>query len=144
MCISERQKRAVDYFIESGCKGEALRRAGYSESICKNPERVFKKDGVREYLEDRIKRFDSKRIADATEVMEYLTKIMRGEEKEEVVVIERVGDGMSSARNVEKNISANSRIKAAELLGKRYGIYKENIEIKGKVPVVIKDDVEQK
>lgn len=135
--LSERQKRLVDYFLECGNKTEALRRAGYA---CKSLS-AFDNPCVKNYLDKRIKEFDNKRIADATEVMEYLTKIMRGEEKEEVIVVEKVGDGMSSARNIEKNISANSRIKAAELLGKRYGIYKEKLEVEGNVPIVIKDDV---
>lgn len=52
--------------------------------------------------------------------MEYLTASMRGEIKEDVVVTEGEGEGCSSARVVQKQISARDRIKAAELLLKRY------------------------
>lgn len=62
-------------------------------------------------------------------VMKYLTKVMRNELTEEVVVVE--GEGCSSARIVKKGISAKDRNKAAELLGKRYRLFTEKIEVDG-------------
>ena len=55
-------------------------------------------------------------------VMEFLTSSMRGEIKEEAVVVEGFGDGCSAARIIEKQIGANDRIKAAVQLAKRYGL----------------------
>ena len=68
---------------------------------------------------------------------------MRGEEKEQVVVLESEGDGITAAKNVEKEISAKDRIKAAELLGKRFGIYTDKLNINQGVSIVIQEDLQQ-
>ncbi len=137
--LSERQKRAADFFIELGNKSQALLKAGYS----KNSFSIFENDSVKEYIEERLKLLDEERIASAREVMTYLTAVMRGEEKEQVVVVEGEGDGITSARNVEKSIPAKDRIKAAELLGKRFGIYTDKIKASGNVSIVIKEDINE-
>ena len=58
-------------------------------------------------------------VASQDEVLGYLTAVLRGEEAEEVVVMEGLGMGESRAKKVDKGISAKDRIRAAELLGKR-------------------------
>lgn len=142
--LNERQRRAADYFIELGNKTQALIKAGYSKkSANANAWRFFSEANVKEYVDERLKLLDEERIASAREVMRYLTSVMRGEQTEEVVVVEGEGDGVTSARNIEKIISAKDRIKAAELIGKRYGIYSEKINVGGAVPVIIKDDVNE-
>ena len=73
--------------------------------------------------------------------MKYLTSVMRNEVTEEVVVVEGEGDGISSARKVKKDISAKDRNKAAELLGKRYGMFTDKLNVEGEVSVMIVDDV---
>jgi len=54
---------------------------------------------------------------------------MRGEIEEEVVVTENIGDGESRARVFKKQISAKERINAAELLGKRYALFTEKVDM---------------
>ena len=75
-----------------------------------------------------MKELESKRIAKAEEVLEYLTRVLRGEETEQVVVTENIGDFMSEAKVVDKEISAKDKIKAAELLGKRYRLFVDKVE----------------
>lgn len=62
----------------------------------------------------------SNRIADAEEIMEHLTKVIRDEETEETVVVINTGDFISEAKAIDKKIGAKDKIKAVELLGKRY------------------------
>ena len=66
---------------------------------------------------------------------------MRGEITEEVVVVEGTGDGCSDARVVDKQISARDRLRAAELLGKRYQLFTDKVDVTGAMPVVLVDDV---
>ncbi len=139
--MNERQKRAADFFIELGNKTQALIKAGYTKTTAKNCTKFFENPAVKQYVSERLKLLDEERIASANEVMAYLTSVMRGEEKEQVVVVEGEGDGVSSARNVEKAIPAKDRIKAAELLGKRFGIYTEKLKVDNGVSIVIKEDV---
>lgn len=74
-------------------------------------------------------------------MLQHLTAAMRGEIDEEVVVVENIGDYQSRARVVNKQISAKDRIKAAELLGKRYALFTDKVNIDGNVGVQIIDDI---
>ena len=96
---------------------------------------------IKAYIDERLEEISSKKIADATEVMQYLTSVLRGETNSEIVVVEGVGDGVSEARSMTKKPDETQRLKAAELLGKRYGLFKDNIKVDGAIPVVIKDDM---
>lgn len=121
--LTVKQRRFVDAYIETGNAAEAARRAGYkSRNADVMGRENLRKPTVRKVLEARLKEIEDKRIAKAKEVMEFLTSSMRGEIKEEAVVVEGVGDGCSAARIIEKQICANDRIKAAVQLAKRYGL----------------------
>ncbi|MCJ0449766.1 terminase small subunit, partial [Clostridioides difficile] len=88
------------------------------------------------YIDERLKQIESKRIADAKEVMEYLTKILRNQEQEEVVIVSENGPEI-----IKKDVSIKDRNKAAELLGKRYALWTEKVDLDGNVGVTIIDDV---
>ncbi|MEW8993098.1 terminase small subunit [Clostridium sp.] len=90
--------------------------------------RLLRNVKVKDYIDEQLKKIEDKSIADATEVMKYLTKVMRNEITEEVVVVEGEGEGCSSARIVKKDMSAKDRNKAAELLGKRYRLFVDKVE----------------
>ena len=121
--LTVKQRRFVDAYIETGNAAEAARRAGYkSRNADVMGRENLRKPTVRKVLEARLKEIEDKRIAKAKEVMEFLTSSMRGEIKEEVVVVEGTGGGCSKAKTMKKQIGANDRIKAAVQLAKRYGL----------------------
>ncbi len=62
-----------------------------------------------------------------TEVMEYLTSVMRGEQTESVATAKGVYDDVE--------VSAKDRIKAAELIGKRHGAWTDKRVISGDVQI---------
>lgn len=126
--LTEKQKRFIDYYIELGNATEAAKRAGYSERSAKQigNENLTKLDF---FIKERLKELEDKRIAKADEVLKHLTAAMRGEIDEEVVVTENIGDFMSEARVVKKQISARERIRAAELLGKRYALFTDKVDM---------------
>ena len=80
---------------------------------------------------------ESQLIADQDEVLKYLTRVMRGESQSSVVVVESTGDFMTQAREMQKAPDEKERLRAAELLGKRYGLYTEKVNVAADVPVVI-------
>ncbi len=96
----------------------------------------LKKPELREYIDNQLEQLHNKNIADSQEVLEYLTSVMRGEHKEQTMQL--VGDGIQKITDID--VSAKERLKAAELIGKRYGLFKENIDVAGAVPVVISGD----
>lgn len=93
-----------------------------------NGSRLLANANIKTFIDEQLKKIEDKNVADATEVMKYLTAVMRNELTEEVVVVEGEGDGCSSAKIVKKDISAKDRNKAAELLGKRYRLFVDKVE----------------
>lgn len=100
---------------------------------------------IKKAIDEKLSQMQDKSIASAEEVIRYLSSVMRGESSSEVVVVEGVGDGCSEARKVKKAPDERERLKAAELLGKRYGIYSDKVNLDGAVPVIItgEDDIEE-
>lgn len=144
--LTEKQKRFADYYIETGNGAEAARLAGYKGKNLNNiASENLAKLGIKNYIDEKLTEMSSQRIASANEVMELLTSAARGELEEEVVVVEGEGDGCSMARTIRKQIGARDRIKAAELLGKRYRLWTDKVEAKGIVPVMIvgEDELEE-
>ena len=136
--LTEKQKRFADYYIETGNGAEAARLAGYKGKNLNNiASENLAKLGIKNYIDEKLTEMSSQRIASANEVMELLTSAARGELEEEVVVVESVGDYCSEAKIIKKQIGAKDRIKAAELLGKRYRLFTDKLEVKGMVPVMI-------
>lgn len=108
-----------------------------------NGSKLLTNTNIKNYIDEQLKKIEDESIADAAEVMKYLTKVMRNELTEEVVVVEGEGEGCSSARVVKKDMSAKDRNKAAELLGKRYRLFTENIKVEGTQQVQIVDDIDE-
>lgn len=104
--------------------------------------RLLRNVKIKSYIDKKLKEIEDKKIAKAEEVLKYLTSVMRGEETEEVVVVEGIGEGMSSATTIKKQVSAKERIKAAELLGKRYSLFTDKVDLEGNVGVTIIDDID--
>lgn len=83
---------------------------------------------IKNYIDEQLEKMKSESIASAEEVLKYLTKGMRMELEEEVVVTENIGDYMSEAKLVKKKISIKDANKCAELLGKRYRLFVDKVE----------------
>ena len=100
------------------------------------------KVNVKAYIEEQLEKIKSEKVADAQEVMEYLTSVLRGESSSEIVVVEGEGEGVSSARTMEKAPDEKERLKAAELLGKRFGLFTDKVNLTGETKVTIVDDLD--
>ena len=121
--LTEKQKRFIDFYIETLNASEAARRAGYSiKTANRIGQENLTKPVIKSAVDERLSQLESERIAGAKEVLQYLTAVMRGEEVEEQVVTVGTGQGESEAEIVNRRVGAKDRIKAAELLGKRYGL----------------------
>lgn len=143
MKLTEKQKRFADYYIEMGNATEAYLKAGYSvksNDVAKaNASRLLTNANVSEYVANLMESKDKERIASQDEILTYLTKVMRGETTEET--LQGVGKGAQTISDIE--VSAKDRIKAAELLGKRYKLWIEKQEIDANLGVTIVDDFDE-
>lgn len=131
--MTERQKRFCDEYLIDLNATRAYK-AAYPKiksdaAATVNGSRLLAKANIRAYIDERLKKMDDEKIADAKEVMEYLTAVMRGESKSEIVVVEGCGDGCSEARKMDKTPDEKERLKAAELLSKRYGLNVCKVEV---------------
>lgn len=121
MKLTEKQRRFVDYYVETGNASEAARRAGYSEKTAGwIGQENLQKPTIKAAIDTRLKDLEDKRIAKADEVLQFLTSTLRGEVKEERVVVEGTGEGRSDARIITVQVSARDRLDAAKSLLKRY------------------------
>lgn len=134
MKLTEKQRRFVDYYVETGNASEAARRAGYAEKAAyRTGSENLRKPQVKAAIDARLKELEDKRIAKADEVLQFLTSTLRGEVKEERVVVEGTGDGRSDARIITVQVSARDRLEAAKSLLKRYPMQLDTKEQKLKL-----------
>jgi PBSX family phage terminase large subunit len=126
--LTEKQKRFCDYYIELGNATQAAIKAGYSiKSAKQTAVENLAKPYLRATIDERLAELESKRIAGADEVLQYLTDVLRGESTATELVVEGIGVGTSEAREFEKTPDTKEKLKAAELLGKRYGSFVDPI-----------------
>lgn len=138
MALNDREKLFVDEYIKLGNAYQAALNAGYAETTArwackwinedehpKKPRGKSKfKPELRAAINKRMAEKESELIADQDEVLRYLTSVMRG--KSSASVLARDCEG--SDQVIEKPPDEKERLKAAELLGKRYGLYTDRIE----------------
>ena len=94
---------------------------------------------IKAYIDERLKKLESEKIATQEEVLQYLTSIMRGDQQEKTLI----SIGELGQEIVDIDVGAKDRLKAAELLGKRYRLFTDKIEaeIQGTVVFVNEDDI---
>lgn len=141
--MTAKQQRFCDEYLIDLNGTQAAIRAGYSKKTAASvASENLTKPNIRAYIDMRMAEKEKALIADQDEVLKYLTTVLRGESVSEVVVVEGLGEGMTTARRFEKGPDEKERLKAAELLGKRYGLYTDKMDVDADVsPIVIKDDV---
>lgn len=124
--LTEKQKRFIDYYIETANATEAAIRAGYSKKTAKNigSENLAK---LHQFIKEKLDAKDKDRIASQDEVLEFLTRVIRGEELDQF--------GLDA--------SLKDRLESAKLLGQRYGTFTQKVEHTGAIPVVIDDDIRE-
>ena len=128
--LTIKQKKFADIYIETGNATQSYIDAGYKatkrEVAEANARKLLANNSVKKYMEEKMEQLQQSSIASQEEVLQYLTKVMRGVEKDQF--------GLDA--------SLQDRTKCAELLGKRYGTFKEKIDVNGSIPVVISGDDE--
>ena len=118
--LTQRQRRFADLYLELGNASEAAQQAGFKRSYAQGAKR---QPAVQEYMRQRLQEAQNKNIASADEVLAFLTDVMRG-----------VYDGEKPERN------SSPRMKAAELLGKRLGVFSDvSTVLKQEAPVLVDD-----
>lgn len=132
--MNAKQKRfAEEYLIDLNATQAAIR-AGYSPKTAQvQGARLLSNVMVSAYIREQLDIMHNQRTADAQEILEYLSSIMRGEKTETVLKLS--GDGVQTA--VEIAVSAKERIRAAELLGKYFKLFTDKVDLSAQGKVII-------
>lgn len=119
---AKQQKFADEYLIDLNATQAAIR-AGYSERTARQiGQQNLSKLDIQKYLTEQMQHRQSATIASADEVLEYLTSVLRGTPQETSIVDE------GGVATVEIIPSTKERLRSAELLGKRYGLYTDKVD----------------
>jgi len=130
--LTAKQERFCLEYMVDGNACAAARRAGYSEkTVGKNAYRLLKLPAVSARIEELNILIANKRIADAEEIMAALTAIIRRETCDWVIADKQVVEVVPKIADV---------VKASELLGRRYAMFRDKADA-AVVPIVIVDDV---
>ena len=125
MAMTKKQKLFCDEYLIDLNATQAAIRAGYSKKTAYSiGNENLTKPEIKKYIDDRMAEKETALIADQNEVLKYLTKVLRGESQSSVLARNEMG----GEDVIEKAPDEKERLKAAELLGKRYGLYTDKVE----------------
>lgn len=125
--LNPKQQAFADCYIELGNIEQAALKAGYSKSYARgNAHKLFANVSIKSYIDERMEQLKTERVADQQEILETLTAVIRGEARAATLV--GVGGG---EEYIETKMppTMGERIKAAELLGKRYRMWTEKVDV---------------
>ena len=116
MKLTHKQRLFADEYLKCGNATEAAIKAGYSKKTARAiGNENLTKPYIKAYVAEKQKEIESHKIADAKEVMEFYSAVLRGEKKETVVIATPAG-----METTTKEADLKTRISAAKELMKRY------------------------
>lgn len=152
--MTERQKRFCNEYLIDLNATQAAIRAGYSAKTAYSiGNENLTKPEIQEYIQHRLDEKEDALIAKQDEVLKTLTRIMRREELETVVVTckkhksyyddagKKAIDDTEEPVTVSIPTKVSDANKAAEMLGKYYALFTDKTQIDGGSTVVIINDI---
>ena len=137
--LNEKQKAFADYYIESLNATESYKKVyecSYNTART-NGARLLTNANIKKYIDEVMSAKDESRIASQDEILQILTDIARGITEEEVVQFSQLGEELRTTRKP----TIKDRMKASELLGKRYRMFVDKAELEITEPITIIDDI---
>ncbi|TYS87582.1 terminase small subunit [Rossellomorea aquimaris] len=139
MRLTEKQRRFADEYVKTGNISGSYKIAYPSvkkdTAARASGSRLLTKANVRSYIDERLKELKKKSIAEQDEILQFLTAVMRGDHTEQIPV----GIGEGAQQLEDKDPFLKDRVKAAELLGKRYVMWTEKQQVETLTPVFVED-----
>lgn len=126
--LTDKQLLFATEYIKTANATQAALKAGYSENSARQQgSRLLSNANVSQYIQSHMEKKNKSTIATADEVLEYLTKVMNGEEKDAFGLDTSIAD----------------RTKAAELLGKRHMLFTDKVKLDAEIEIDISDRMKQ-
>lgn len=126
--LTKKERIFADEYIKTTNATQSAIKAGYAEnSASVTGSKMLRKPKVRQYIDAVMSERSKNTIATADEVLQYLTKVMNGEEKDAFGL----------------DVSVADRTKAAELLGKRHMLFTDKVKLDAEIEIDISDRMKQ-
>ena len=126
--LTAKQSTFIDAYLGEAKMNaaQAARIAGYKHPETQGAENLRK---LRPYIDEVMNKRHTDAIATQEEIQQFFTAVVRGEVKEEVV--------SNNGKVLEVPASTKDRLKAAECMGRAYGMFTERKEISGTMDINI-------
>lgn len=122
--LTKKERIFADEYVKTTNGTQSAITAGYSEKTASvTASKMLRKPKVRQYIDAIMDERSKDTIATADEVLEYLTRVVRGEEKDAFGL----------------DVSVADKTKAAELLGKRHMLFTDKVKLSAEVEIDISD-----
>jgi phage terminase small subunit len=122
--LNKKERIFADEYVKTTNGTQSAITAGYSEKTASvTASKMLRKPKVRQYIDAIMSERSKDTIATADEVLEYLTRVVRGEEKDAFGL----------------DVSVADKTKAAELLGKRHMLFTDKVKLSAEVEIDISD-----
>lgn len=126
--LTEKERIFADEYIKTTNATQSAIKAGYAEnSASVTGSKMLRKPKVRQYIDAVMSERSKNTIATADEVLQYLTRVMNGEEKDAFGL----------------DVSVADKTKAAELLGKRHMLFTDKVKLDAEIEIDISDRMKQ-
>lgn len=137
--LTIKQEKFCQEYIKSGNASQSYRTAYNTakmkeETVNNSAYKLLQNGDIKARIKELSDEIKNNSIADAEEIQMLMTKLLRGEEVEEVPMC--INEELAIAK---KQITPKDRIKAGETLAKMRGYF--DIKIKVERPPIIKDDI---
>ena len=112
--MNARQKAFAEYYIKCGNATEAAKKAGYKEKYAgTNADKLLKNTKISAYIAERLGEQSEARIADANEVLEFFTNVMRGNVKDQFGLDSSLSDRLNAGKELMKRYDAGKGVPGA-------------------------------
>ena len=138
--LNDKQKAFADYYIESLNATESYKKVyecSYNTART-NGARLLTNANIKKYIDEVMSAKDESRIASQDEILQILTDIARGIAEEEVVQFSQLGEELRTTRKP----TIKDRMRASELLGKRYRMWIDKVEANVNQQVIFEGESE--
>lgn len=140
---AKQEKFCVEYMQDMNATQAAIR-AGYAvKRADATAYNLLRNTEIKSRIAELRRQYYNDRIMSAEEIEYRLTMMARGEPDEEVIVVEGIGDGRSTAKKVYKKPSAKDQIKALELLAKRNQLFSDGVNVSIEPIVIVEDELSE-
>ena len=105
--LTPKQRRFCEEYLKSGNATEAAKKAGYKETSCRViAAENLSKPAISAYIKRRLDEQEAALVADANEVLQFYSAVMRGEVRDQFGMDASLSDRLKAADSLAKRLAA--------------------------------------